>query len=281
MSRKSLHKSPPASNTPEEIQEKLAPLKAEPGRAVVLLDLDGTLAPIVSSPGDVSVPPPISRLVRRLSHIYMAVGIVSGRTANEARRIVGHSELAYIGNHGFETMVPGHAIVVCDEAQPWIGKIRELSESGSVEEMTEAGVWLEDKAATLSYHYRRAADPDAAHEYIYKEIVPRAEKLGLAVSKGRMVVEIRPPVEINKGVSVGHLLDRLEARRAVYVGDDTTDIDALKELKKRKRRKNSIMIGVGVISKEMPAELPRYCDLMVSRVNGVETLLEILAGEEP
>lgn len=281
MSRNSLQKSLPAPNTPAEIQEKLGPLMAEPAEAVILLDLDGTLAPIVSRPGDVSVPPTISRLIRRLSHLYMAVGIVSGRTANEARRIVGNSELAYIGNHGFETMVPGHAIVVCDEAQPWICKIREMTELGSVEEMTESGVWLEDKAATLSYHYRRAADPDAAMEYIRKNVVPRAKKLGLAVSDGRKVVEIRPPVEINKGVSVGHLLDRLGARRAIYVGDDTTDIDALKELRKRKRRKNSIMIGVGVISSEMPAELPRYCDIMVARVNGVESLLEILAGEEP
>lgn len=276
-----MQKNLPAPNTPAEIQEKLEPLLAEPGTAVILLDLDGTLAPIVSRPGDVSVPPAISRLVRRLSHTYMAVGIISGRTANEARRIVGNPDVAYIGNHGFETMVPGHAIVVCDEAQPWLGKIRELTSQGSVEEMTEAGVWLEDKAATLSYHYRRAPDADAALEYIRKKIIPKAEKLGLAVSDGRMVVEIRPPVEINKGVSVGHLLDRLEARRAIYVGDDTTDIDALKELRKRKRRKDSIMIGIGVISNEMPSRLPKFCDLMVARVNGVESLLEILAGEEP
>ncbi len=281
MSRKSLQKNTPAPNTPTEIQQVLEPLLADPGQAVVLLDLDGTLAPIVSHPGDVAVPPSITRLIRELSHIYLAVGIVSGRTANEARRIVGNAELAYIGNHGFETMVPGHAIVVCEEAQPWMDKIRKLTESGSVEAMTEAGVWLEDKAATLSYHYRRAQDPEAALAWLQQNIIPRAEKLGLRVSEGRMVVEIKPPVEINKGVSVGHLLDRLGARRAIYVGDDTTDIDALKELRKRRRRKDSIMVGVGVISKEMPERLPKFCDLMVARVNGVEALLEILAGREP
>lgn len=281
MSRKSLQKNLPAPNTPAEIQAKLEPLLAEPDKSVILLDLDGTLAPIVPQPGDVAVPPSISRMIRELSHSYMAVGIVSGRTANEARRIVGNAELAYIGNHGFETMVPGHALVVCEEAQPWLDKIHELVQSGSVEGMTEAGVWRENKAATLSYHYRRAADSDTALQYIRNTIVPMAEKLGLVVSEGRMVVEIKPPVEINKGVSVGHLLDRLGARRAIYIGDDTTDIDALKELRKRKRRKDSVMVGVGVISREMPDKLPNYCDLMVARVNGVEALLEILAGEEP
>ena len=104
--------------------------------------------------------------------------------------------------------------------------------------------------------------------------------MGLAVFEGRKVTEVRPPAPVNKGVAVGELLDRLSCRQAIYIGDDTTDVDALKELRKRSRRKNSIMVGVGVISSEMPSELPKSADLLVERTSGVEQVLQMLAGEE-
>ena len=281
MSHKSLQKKLPDPSPLDEIQQELEPLVTEPGKAAVLLDLDGTLAPIVPRPKDVTVPPQVLRLIRALTHSYLVVAIVSGRSANAARRIVGNAELAYIGNHGFETMIPGHATVVSEEVQPYLAAMGELTNRVSLEARTEAGIWLEDKTTTLSYHYRRAPDRDAALDFIREKIIPEAKRLGLKTSDGRMVVEIRPPVEINKGVSVGNLLDRLSASRAVYTGDDTTDIDAFKELRQRRRRKDNVMINVGVISPEMPKTLPRYCDLMVARTSSVESLLQILAGEEP
>lgn len=271
----------PAASTLDEILEKLETVTVNQAAAAIFLDLDGTLAPIMPRPDEVVVLPAISRLVRQLAYRYLAVTIVSGRPATEARRITGNPELIYIGNHGFETMLPGHAVVVCDEAQPHIPAIRELLEfSRSRDDMTEAGVLIEDKSATISLHYRRAADPEAARRYIEKKILPKAEKLGLAASYGRMVIEIKPPVNVSKGVAVGALLDRLDCRTAVYIGDDTTDIDALKELRRRRRRKNTTMVGIGVISEEIPRDLPKYADLLVERVSGVELVLQILAGEE-
>lgn len=281
MTDKSLHKKRLAPNSLDEIQEALAPLLAEPGASAIFLDLDGTLAPIMPRPNDVTVPPEISRLIRMLAHAYLAVTVVSGRPATGAKRIVGNADLAYIGNHGFETMLPGHAVVVSEEARESIPKIRDLVEyCRKDEDMAESGIWLEDKTATMSFHFRRAADPDESAAFIRERFFPMIDKLGLAISEGRKVIEVRPPVPINKGVAVGQLLDRLDCRQAIYIGDDTTDIDALRELRKRKRRKNSVMISVGVISSEMPAELPKYSDLLVDRISGVEMALQILAGEE-
>src|SRR3990172_267244 len=149
-----------------------------------------------------------------------------GRPATEAKRIMGISELAYIGNHGFETMLPGHTVVVSEEAQPFLPRIRELVEyCRSLEQVADAGVWVEDKMTTMSLHSRRAPDPDAARRFIEEKIMPRVRELELAPSEGRMVIEVRPPVDINKGVSVGRLLDRLGTAQAIYMGDDTTDID--------------------------------------------------------
>lgn len=281
MTDKSLHKKRQEPNSLEEIQEMLAPLLAVPSASAIFLDLDGTLAPIMPRPKDVAIPTGISRTIRSLAHAYLAVTVVSGRPATGARRIVGNAELAYIGNHGFETMLPGHAVVVCEEAKEYIPKIRELVEfCRKDQEMVEAGIWLEDKTATMSFHFRQAPDPEHSAAFIRDRFFPRIEKLGLAISEGRKVIEVRPPMQINKGVAVGHLLDRLGCRQAIYIGDDTTDIDAFKELRKRKRRKEHVMISVGVISSEMPAELPKYSDLLLDRISGVEVALQILAGEE-
>jgi trehalose 6-phosphate phosphatase len=269
------------SSSLEELEQELQPLVDDPEATVLFFDLDGTLAPIVAKPGDVAVPPELVKLIRGLARTYLAVVIVSGRQSTEARRIVGIEELAYVGNHGYELMLPGHPVLVSPEAQPHIASIRELIKfCRSLEDIDGNGVWLEDKTATLSLHYRRAPDPDLARKYIKKEIAPRAKELGLKVNEGRMVVEIKPPEKVNKGIAVRKLIDRLDARQALYAGDDTTDIDALRELRRRSK-KGEVMVGVGIVSREMPNTLPRYADVLVKTQGGVENLLKLLAGEEP
>lgn len=281
MTGKSLHKTARPSSGLDEIIEALAPISGDPASACIFLDLDGTLAPIVPQPKSVAIPGPMAKLVRKLEHRYLAVAVVSGRPATEAKRIVGVPDLAYIGNHGFETLLPGHAVVVSEEARPFVTGIREIVDfCRSLEEINEKGIFVEDKTATMSLHYRNADNPEEARAIIMEKVVPQVEKRELKYSEGRMVLEVKPPVPVDKGVAIGRLLDRLDARRAVYMGDDTTDIDALKELRKRKRRKDSVMVGIGVISQEMPADLPKYADLMVDKIIGVETVLQILAGEE-
>lgn len=281
MTRKSLKEKIPAPDSLDEIQEKLAPFTEDPAATAVFFDLDGTLAAIKPKPEAVTLPQEVARLIRKIEHRYLAVTVVSGRPATAAKRIVGNSQLAYIGNHGFETMLPGRTLVVAAEAQPYIGVVRELLEYvRSLPDMVDSGIMLEDKTVTMSFHYRRAPDPDRARALIQEKLIPKIEELGLRAREGRKVLEVRPPVPIDKGVAVGRLLDQLGALKAIYAGDDTTDIDALKELAKRKRRKHNFMAGIGVISDEMPAELPRYCDLLVDRLSGMELVLQILADEE-
>lgn len=276
-----MHKKTPPSSSLEEIEAALKPLTGSPESTAVFLDLDGTLAPIVSQPDAVAVPPAIVRLVRSLARRFLAVTVVSGRPATEAKRIVGISELAYIGNHGLETMLPGHTVVVSEDARPYMRGIRQLAEfCRSMEETAEAGISVEDKMVTVSLHYRRAADQEAARRFIAEKILPKISEWGLTANEGRMVIEIKPPVKVNKGVSVGGVIDRLEARQAIYMGDDTTDIDALKELRRRRGEGDAYMVGVGVVSDEMPEGLPEFADLLVDRSSGVETVLTILAGEE-
>src|SRR5690242_1232136 len=91
----------------ESLERLLAPLREDPGRAAVLTDIDGTIAPIVADPAEASVPERTRKLLSELARRYALVGALSGRRAEDARRVVGLDELAYSGNHGFELLLPG------------------------------------------------------------------------------------------------------------------------------------------------------------------------------
>jgi trehalose 6-phosphate phosphatase len=127
---------------------------------------------------------------------------------------------------------------------------------------------VEDKGLTVSFHYREAEDEDAALEYL-EEVAERARAAGLVPRFGRKVLEIRPPVEADKGTAVKRLLEEAELRRALYAGDDTTDLDAFRGL-------DGLELGVrvAVSSDEAPAELVSAADVVVA---SPAELLQLLA----
>jgi len=99
--------SPQSESGGGEWAARLEPLRREPSRAAILTDVDGTLAPIVERAGDAAVPATAREALAALSERYALVGCISGRRAEEARRLVGLDTLAYAGNHGLELLMPG------------------------------------------------------------------------------------------------------------------------------------------------------------------------------
>ena len=225
-------------------------LAEAPERAAIVLDVDGTLAPIVSRPEQASVPEETRRELERLAGRYALVACVSGRTGDDARRLVGVDGLRYVGSHGLE---------LSPDAPRWRDEIHRFA----------AGVeWpVEDKGLTVSFHYREAQDEDAALEYL-EEVAERARAAGLVPRFGRKVLEIRPPVDADKGTAVTTLLEEAKLRRALYAGDDTTDLDAFRAL-------DGLDVGVriAVSSDEAPQELVRAADVVVSSPAQLLTLL--------
>jgi trehalose 6-phosphate phosphatase len=229
----------------------LAELRSAPERAAIFLDVDGVLAPIVPRPEDASVPEATRDELRRLARSYSLVACVSGRTSADARRIVGLDELVYVGEHGLE---------LDPDAARWRGALVQFAETVD---------WpVEDKGLTLSYHYRGVADEAAALTRL-EEVAERARAAGLVARFGRKVLELRPPVEANKGTAVRALLDERGLRRALYAGDDTTDLDGFAALE------DGIELGVrvAVSSPEGPHALVEAADLVVE---GPAELLELL-----
>jgi trehalose 6-phosphate phosphatase len=236
-----------------ELPPPLARLRAEPALAALLLDVDGTLAPIVDRPEDAAVPFATRAELARLRDRYALVACISGRSGAEARRIVGVDGIRYVGSHGLE---------LAPEAAEWAGRLRDFSATVD---------WpVEDKGVTVSFHWRTAAHQEAAAAYL-ETVATRAREAGLDARFGRKVLELRPPVRADKGTAVVALLEESDVRRALYAGDDTTDADAFRAV-------HALELGVAVAvgSAEAPPGLAEQADLVVEGTAGVLDLLRSL-----
>lgn len=233
-----------------QIPDLIGGLAADPARAAILLDVDGTLAPIVARPEDARVPAGTRIELRRLHGRYGLVACISGRPGADAARVVGVPELTYVGEHGLE---------LAPEAAVWAARIRAFANAETRP--------VERKPLTVSFHYREAADEAEARREL-SEVASRARAVGLVPRFGRMVLEIRPPVAADKGTAVRALLRNAALDRALYAGDDATDLDAFGAL-------DGLELGIriAVTSTEAPRELSRAADLTVGTP---DELLELL-----
>jgi trehalose 6-phosphate phosphatase len=260
-----------------ETKERLEAWRRDPGSSVVLTDIDGTLAPIVPTPDMAEVSQSLKDVLRRLNEEYLLVAGISGRGTEDALALVGLADIVYFGNHGFEILREGEVEVIPD-AVPYREKIEEL-ERRAREELEPAGAFIEDKGITASIHFRNA--PPEVGERCVRFVRSEGERLGLRITVGRGVVEARPPIRADKGTAVRALVDEYGPKRAMFIGDDTTDLDAFRELASlREEGKLEEILRVGVSSEEGPPEIVTQADLVVEGVEGVEELLEALLDEE-
>jgi trehalose 6-phosphate phosphatase len=231
----------------------LARLTEDPGRAAIFLDVDGVLAPIVPRPEDARVPDDIRAELRRLAGRYALVACVSGRAGDDARAVVGVPELTYVGNHGLE--LEPHA----DE---WSGRLAAFLRTVDWPRM-------EDKGLTASLHYRDMDEATARHEL--DAIAERARAEGFIARYGRKVLELVPPIEASKGTALTRLLGDIGLQRALYAGDDTTDLDAFTALDPLE-----LGIRVAVASAEGPPQLRARADIVLPAQADVVGLLRAL-----
>lgn len=262
------------------LDDALAPLLADPARAAVLLDIDGTLAPIVRHADDAHVPEPTRAPLIAIAKRYGLVACVSGRRAAIARRIVSLGSITYVGNHGTEILRGGQTHPEVDpQAAAWARQVRAFAERElRGEELHRLRVRGEDKEIIYAFHWRGAPD-EAAAERAVRELAERAEADGFHTHWGRKVLEVRPPVELHKGKGVERLLADADVDVALYAGDDRTDVDAFDALHAAVAAGTlREAICVGVRSDETPAELEEAADVMVDGPIGVRGALEQLAG---
>jgi trehalose 6-phosphate phosphatase len=208
---------------------------------------------------------------------YCVVACVSGRRASDARRIVSLGSIAYLGSHGSEVLMPGSIAPQLDrELQAWTRRVQNFANEAFTEDLRKLRVRFEDKEAIAALHWRGVPDEEEAQAAV-EAVATAAQKAGFTTHWGRKVLEIRPPVRIDKGAGIVSLLRDRNLAAAVYVGDDTTDLDAfrgLTELVEASRLGTAIRVGVR--SDEGPSELAREADIMVDGTEGVRHLLQAL-----
>jgi trehalose 6-phosphate phosphatase len=231
--------------------DALQRLAGDPAAAAIFLDVEGVLAPIVARPEDARVPDGTRRELERLARCYGLVAAVTGRTSAVAREIVGVDSLTYAGEHGLELDA---------RAAGWASQIH-----GFAAEVPWPDV--EVKPLTAAFHYRTAPDREQARREL-EPVAAAALDVGLRTRWGRMVLEILPPLDVSKGTAVRALLEQTGLRRALYAGDDTTDLDGFGALDGLE-----VAVRVAVVSAEGPAELGERADMIVGSTDAFAELL--------
>lgn len=222
---------------------ELFPLPADlPSRVagiplILLLDIDGTLAPLVRTPKAAAIPAATERLLDRFAaSADVHVALVTGRAAADARGMLATRGIWIIGNHGAELQSPEGATVVDPQAAEYGDEISSAAADLSRVTPRFPGVIVENKRYSVTLHYRMAEPAMVpALQSLFEEVVARR---GLLMSEGKKMFEMKPPVPVNKGTAVMELCRRLLADRdapsapsIVFAGDDVTDEDAFRALR--------------------------------------------------
>jgi trehalose 6-phosphate phosphatase len=243
--------------------------------AALLVDLDGTLSRIAPRPDLSTIRPPARQAVRTLLGRLTLVAAISGRSASDARRLLDVPGVVYVGNHGMEALV-GRQHWAHPEAAACRAQIATVLHDVAVC-ISRPDVRYEPKGLTASIHYRGAAEPEVVRAEILTALGSIPAAAPLRITEGRQVIEIRPPVAVSKGTAVGCLVRRYGLCAVLYLGDDRTDLDAVRTLHTARAEGPTRAVTVAVASSEAPLELLNEADGTVDGVAGVESLLTALA----
>lgn len=255
--------------------EGLAAIVAAPGKALVALDFDGTLSPIVDDPANAraleGVPAALAELARHVGK----VAVITGRPAAvavEYGRLAGIKGIVVLGQYGRERWE--NDVLRTPEPPPGVAEAR--AKLPRVIEGAPAGVAIEDKGHALAVHTRRAAEPEVALERLRSLVAALAERTGLVVEPGRFVLELRPP-GMDKGAALRGLVAELGSAAVLYAGDDLGDLaayDAVEAL--RAEGVPGVMVCSG--SDEVTA-LAERADLVVDGPPGILRMVESLTNK--
>jgi trehalose 6-phosphate phosphatase len=253
----------------------LAALIRQPAHALIGLDFDGTLAPIVADPAAARAHPAAPAILARLSRLAGTVAIVTGRPAADAAAFAGLPAapgVIVLGQYGRERWENGSLSSPppppgLHTAKRELGEL--LADAGA-----DAGTFVEDKGAAVAVHTRRAAQPEAELGRLRAPLEALAGRTGLVVEPGRLVIELRPPGS-DKGQAIRGLAAERSAAAVMFCGDDRGDLPAFAAVRElRAGGTPGLVVCSG--SAEAP-ELAEEADLVVDGPAGVVSLLAALA----
>ena len=248
------------------------------GRVGLFSDFDGTLTPLFDDPRNTVLSPAIRDALREVSKRVELVSVGSGRDVKYLRETIGLKSVTYVGNHGLEEWKAGGRQPEYSAQVP--DGLLEDVQSG-VGSIGFSGLFVEDKGLRVAVHYRNAPDLVAARCAVSQVLEPLAATRGLGIKDGKMVLEIGPSVEVNKGTAVDHMAREYELKGAIVLGDDITDCDAFDALHGLVRERGLKGVAVAVVDEETPEAVLRKADYRLSGSLEVEEFLRWIAYASP
>jgi trehalose 6-phosphate phosphatase len=264
-------------------REWLTALRADPARALLAFDFDGTMSPIVDDPEQAVAHPAASGLLTSLARRVGHIAIVTGRPAAvAASRLALHGpagagQVVVLGHYGLQRWDSATGEVTTADAHPGVERVRRelpaiLAEAGA------ADAYVEDKGEAVAVHTRRMDDPTGALQRLQAPLTALAAETGLVVEPGRLVLELRPP-GVDKGGALRRLVEQTGARSVAFAGDDVGDLPAFATIEDLR---STGVLGLRVCSGSTEVQaLADRADLVVDGPDGVMDWLRWLVGQLP
>lgn len=270
--------------------------------AGLVTNIDGTISSLASIPVIAQVSPVCREALAKLSELgkFKVIAVISGRSAEESRRLVGLNQLYYIGNNGLEILAPGSlSAQPVKAARPYLYLVKTVLETIEQtmlnlqsEDLSrlEGRDWtkklvFENKGLSASIHYRQFTNEQLIKPLLFEKVRELTGKAGLSIEVGPKYVEIRPPIRVNKGTALEDLCELYNLNNLIYLGSDNTDLDAFVTIKRltqehRHVRQEIILdwpefsgLKIAVQNPETPPELMGSADRVILGVAGVEKFL--------
>ncbi len=244
-----------------------------------ITDVDGTISETAPTPQEAVVSPVCRQYLSTLCNQLALVAAISGRPAIEAKNMIKIDRMVYIGNHGLERWTEGHSELTKDV------KVYSKVIKAVIEELTPLlsikGIRIENKGISATIHYRLCPHQELAKRDILLALENSTRAKSLQITPGKMSINLLPPVAVNKGTAVLELIQEYSLQGGIYLGDETTDIDAFRAIHTACRDLDFQGFAVGITSREMPEKLVAEADFTLSGVNDVERFLKWLSQTAP
>jgi trehalose 6-phosphate phosphatase len=259
----------------DALQACITAMVRTPHEAALFCDIDGTVSPIAGRPQDAIVPDRTLDVLGRLIEYLGLVAFVTGRAVEDGRRLVDLDGAAYVGAHGIELIDADGVVRTEPQAERYLDQVQEMAAAAAAAFGDDAhGIVVENKRTVLAVHYRLAEDAAAARHAIITKVVDPARALGLSVSTGHFLYEVRPPVPFTKGTATRRLLQEKTYLAAMFCGDDLTDVTgfrAVREWAAKDARRTAC--SVAALTHETPPPVVDEADVLVAGTTGVHRVL--------
>jgi trehalose 6-phosphate phosphatase len=246
----------------------LQALAANPADSGLVLDFDGVLAPIVEDPTTSAMPDRVTAVLARLAKSLGLVAVMSGRPVDFLADRVRVTGIKLLGSYGIEQIRDGLRQLDPD-AKEWLGKVRQASQALDERLSAWPGIRVEKKSVSVAVHWRQAPDHEAAANEVRRVAAQIAAETGLRLEPGKLVEELSPPIDVDKGSAIVALLAAEKPTTIAYAGDDLGDIPALRAVREAG--------GYALVVDHGPETDPRVLELADQTYSGTDNFAAWLA----